>query len=236
MAGSRKRPIVAIILALVGGAAIVGGCFLAWIDVGAGISVGTTSVSGTPTGIELLLGQVALGAGIATLFFALLLLLFGRGRRLLGSLILIAGLVAAGAGGYVAASLEDRYADFVADQAAPAGQTDQVRASVSSLFEASSLHADPGIGLYLVIGGGVAALVAGLAGVFGRRKAKLQAEPAEAEPTREADEAERELAEPPIARDTPGAPSDAEEEPEPPEPTEPSEVPKSSTIGDDWHF
>jgi hypothetical protein len=210
MAGSRRRPIVAITLALVGGAAIVAGCFLAWIDVGASVSVGTTSISGTPKGTELLLGQVSLGAGIATLVFALLLLLLGRGRRLLGSLILIAGLAAVAAAGYVAASFEDRYAEFTADQAAAAGQTAEVRASVSNLFESSALQADAGIGLYLVIGGGIVGIVAGLAGLFGRRKhVEGDAEPTEPESMKEVDEADLDArAQPATEGITPSSPTE----------------------------
>jgi hypothetical protein len=43
------------------------------------VSVGSVSVTGTPKGTELLLGQVALGAGVAVVVLGLLFLMLRRG-------------------------------------------------------------------------------------------------------------------------------------------------------------
>ena len=158
------------LLALIGGGAIVAGSLLTWLEVGGGVSVGSTSVTGTPKGTELLLGQVALGAGVAVVVFGLLLVAIRRARRLLGFLVILGGLAAIAAGAFVASSPQDRYIDFAVEKGAPAGQADEVRASLTNLFDVSGQEADLGIGVYIAIGGGALSVIGGLAAVFGRRK------------------------------------------------------------------
>jgi hypothetical protein len=158
------------LLALIGGGAIVAGSLLTWVEVGGGVSVGSVSVTGTPKGSELLLGQVALGAGVAVLILGLLLLVLRRARRLLGFLVILGGLAAIAAGAFVASSPQDRYIDFAVEKGAPAGQSDEVRASLTNLFVVSGQEADLGIGLYIAIGGGALSVIGGLTAVFGRRK------------------------------------------------------------------
>jgi hypothetical protein len=170
MAKNRRPSRIAPLLALLGGAVIIVGCLLTWVDAGDGVSVGKVSVAGWLRGSELRLGQAALGAGVASVVLGILLLAVRRARKVMGLLVLLAGLVAIATAAYVYRSPEDRYADFAADTAAPAGQTDQVRASLGNLFEVSNLEANPGVGLYVVIGGGGVSVVAGMAGLFGRRK------------------------------------------------------------------
>ena len=172
MTDPARRSWFAAMLTLIGGAAIVGGSLLTWLEVGGGVSVGTTSVTGTPKGTELLLGQVALGAGVAVVILGLLLLGIRRARRLLGFLVIIGGLAAIAAGAFVASSPQDRYIDFAVEKGAPAGQADEVRASLTNLFEVSGQEADLGIGLYIAIGGGVLSVIGGLTAVFGRRRRK----------------------------------------------------------------
>src|SRR5438046_7197794 len=92
------------LLALIGGAAIVAGSFLTWLKVPGGVSVETVSVTGTPKGSELLLGQVAIGAGVAVILLGLLLLVIRRARRLLGLLVIVGGLAAIAAAYFVASS------------------------------------------------------------------------------------------------------------------------------------
>jgi hypothetical protein len=176
MANDRRPSRIAPLLALLGGAVIIAGCLLTWVDAGEGVSVVKVSVTGLTRGSDLRLGQAALGAGVASVVLGVSLLIFRRARKVFGLLVLLAGLVAIATAAYVYRSPEDRYADFAADRAAPAGETDEVRASLSNLFEVSNLEANPGVGLYVVIGGGAVSVVAGLAGLFGRRK---HAEPAD---------------------------------------------------------
>jgi hypothetical protein len=123
-------------------------------------------------GSELLLGQIALGAGVAVVILGLLLLVLRRARKLLGFLVIVGGLAAIAAGVFVASSPQDRYIDFAVEKGAPAGQADEVRASLTNLFVVSGQEADLGIGLYIAIGGGALSVIGGLTAVFGRRKPK----------------------------------------------------------------
>jgi hypothetical protein len=180
---SRRRPIVPAMLAVIGGAAIVAGSLLTWLNVPGGVSVGAVAVTGTPRGTELLFGKVVLGTGIAVVVFGLLLLAIHRIRRLLGLLVVVGGILAVATGAYVAFTPTDRYVDFAAAEAAPNGQLSEVTASLTRLFEASNLQADPEIGLYAVMGGGLLAAIGGLVAFFVRRASKpVEDEPAVSEP------------------------------------------------------
>src|SRR5438093_3764081 len=154
MTDRARRSSFPALLALIGGGAIVAGSLLTWLKVGGGVSVETVSVTGTPKGSELLLGRAALGAGVAVVILGLLLLAIRRARKLLGLLVVLGGLVAIATAISVASSPRDRYIDFAVEKGAPAGQSDQVRASLVNLFEVSGQQTDRGVGLYVVIGGG----------------------------------------------------------------------------------
>jgi hypothetical protein len=91
------------------------------------------------------------------------------GRRLLGVLLLVGGILAIAIGAYIASTPTDIYVDFAAAKAAADGQLDEAKGSLTRLFEASNLQADQGIGLYVVIGGGLLSAVGGLDALFGRR-------------------------------------------------------------------
>jgi hypothetical protein len=172
MTGRARRSWFPGLLALIGGGAIVAGSLLTWLDVGGGVSVGNVSVTATPKGSELLLGQAALGAGVAVAILGLLLLVIRSGQKLLGFLVIVGGLVAIGTAAFVVSSARDRYIDFAVEKGAPAGQSDEVRASLANLFEVSGQEADLGVGLYVVIGGGVLSVLGGLTAVFVRRKSR----------------------------------------------------------------
>jgi hypothetical protein len=166
---SRKWPVVPATLAMVGGATIVAGCLLTWLDVTGGVSVGSVVVTGTPQGTDLLFGKVVLGTGIAELVFGFLLLAIRRARRLLGILLVVGGILAIATGVYVAFSPTDTYVDFAAAKAAPDGQLDEVTSSLTRLFEASDLRAHPGVGLYIVMAGGFVSVLGGVTALLGRR-------------------------------------------------------------------
>jgi hypothetical protein len=194
------------LLALIGGLATVAGSLLTWLKVGGGVSVQTASVTGTPKGSELLLGQAALGAGAVVIILGLLLLAIWRARRPLGFLMIVGGIVAIAAAYSVASSPSDRYIDFAVGKGAPAAQSDAVRASLANLFEVSGQEVDRGVGLYVVIGGGALSVVGGLSALLGRRKPKPVEEAAELpEPDRLAKEWLAARAEEAAARSAPAS-------------------------------
>ncbi len=183
--GSRRSKFPGL-LALIGGGAIVAGTLLTWLNVGGGVSVETVSVTGTPKGSELLLGQVALGAGVAVAIPGLLLLAIRRARRLLGFFVVVGGIIAIAIAAFVASSPRDRFIDFATRKGAPADKYDEVRASLANLFEVSGQETDLGVGLYVVGAGGIVSVVGGLAAFLGRRKPRPSEEaPEPSEPERE---------------------------------------------------
>jgi hypothetical protein len=216
------------LLALIGGGVIVAGSFLTWLKVPGGVSVETVSVTRTPKGSELLLGQVALGAGAAVILLGLLLSAIRRARRLLGLLVIIGGAVAITVAYSATSSPRDRYIDFAVQKGAPAGHSDEVRASLANLFEASGQEVDVGVGLYVVIGGGALSVVGGLGALLGRRKAKPVEEAADLpEPDRLAKEwlaaREQEAEARSAAFEEPPKPELVSQPAGPPPPTEPKE-------------
>jgi Tryptophan-associated transmembrane protein (Trp_oprn_chp) len=172
MSRSGKRPVIATMLALLGGAAVITGSLLTWIDAGQGVTVGTQAVTGTPKGIELQLGQVALGAGVAALVLAVLLSVAPRAGRVWGALLLLASAAAITAGLVSASQPQQRYAAYAARQASGStSSTSEIEASLNRLFEVSSLQAKPGVGVYVAVGGGGALALAGLYALFRRKRA-----------------------------------------------------------------
>jgi hypothetical protein len=218
MARSRKRAVIAIVLALLGGAAIIIGALLTWIDVGQGVSVGTRSVTGTPKGTEFLLGQVALGAGIAAVVFALLLLVAPRAGRVWGALLLVSAVAAIAPSVYAYSQPQKEYVDYAITQGAPKGSsTSDIETSLNRLFEISNLEAKPGLGAYAAFGGGVAVALAGLFALFQRRRSS----------TRSVDRDEAQPAVMSPLADQPKAPGEARELPRVSDPQEgrPSDSP-----------
>jgi hypothetical protein len=155
------RMLVGAILAIVGGALLAIGSFLAWAEV----SGGGTSV--TAQGIDDSYGYFTLAAG----GFALVVgIVMARGaRRELAVLAVLAGLVGGGVGLYEALTIKDSVLDAAAEQLAPSFElsTDQVRAALDQAIETGQLSLSIGIGLYAVIAGGVVALVGGIVGLGG---------------------------------------------------------------------
>ncbi len=170
MTDRARRSWVPGLLALIGGGAIVAGTLLTWLKIGGGVSVETVSVTGTPKGSELLLGQVALGVGVAVAILGLLLLAIRRARRLLGFFVVVGGIIAIAIAAFVASSPRDRFIDFATQKGASADKYDEVRASLANLFEVSGQETDLGVGLYVVGAGGIVSVVGGLAAFLGRRK------------------------------------------------------------------
>jgi hypothetical protein len=109
-AGSRRTPIGPV-LAIVGGALLVVGSFLAWAEVsGGGVAVSAKGIDGSDGWVTVIAGAVALAVGIAAM----------RGpRRALAILALLAGLAGGGLGVYDALTAQDSVLDAAAEEIAP---------------------------------------------------------------------------------------------------------------------
>ena len=158
--GSTRAPVGAI-LAMVGGVLLAVGSFLAWAEVsGGGTSVTAKGVDGSDGYITLAAGAVALLVGIA---------MTRQARRTLAVLVILAGIVGGGIGLYDALTAKDSVLDAAAEELAPTfgASAEEVRAALDQAIDAGQLSVSISIGLYVVIAGGVVALIGGIVGLRG---------------------------------------------------------------------
>ena len=158
--GSTRAPVGAI-LAIVGGALLAIGSFLAWAEVsGEGTSVTAKGIDGSDGYITLAAGAVALLVGIA---------MTRRTKRMLAVLVILAGIVGGGIGLYDALTAKDSVLDAAAEELAPTFgvSAEEVRAVLDQAIDAGQLSVSISVGLYVVIAGGLVALVGGILGLRG---------------------------------------------------------------------
>ena len=167
---ARIAPRIGIGLAVIGGAAVIGGCFLPWYSVRSGVTVGTRVFTGEPIGRDTMYGSVALIAGGLVVLTSLLAFI-GRLRKVLAAVIIAAAL---GAGATTIVAISDPkkgYIDFVAEKAASRkSSAREIQFSLESLFKVSNLRAETGEGAWAVVGGAGLAALGGIAVVVGRRR------------------------------------------------------------------
>jgi uncharacterized membrane protein (TIGR02234 family) len=170
------RAPIAMILGIVGGALMALGSFLAWAEVsGGGTTVTAKGVDGSDGYITLVAGLVAIVAGIV----------MARGtKRVLAVLVILAGIVGSGIGLYDAVTAKDSVLDAAAEELAPTfgASAEQVRTALDQAIDAGQLSVAISIGLYLVIAGGVVALVGGILGLRGSGEPAVAGETAEPAP------------------------------------------------------
>jgi hypothetical protein len=156
------RVSVGAISASIGGALLAVGSFLAWAEVsGGGTSVTAKGVDGSDGYITLAAGAVALLVGIA--------MMTRQARRMLAVLVVLAGIVGGGIGLYDALTAKDSVLDAAAEELASSfgASAEQVRVALDQAIDAGQLNVSISIGLYVVIAGGVVALIGGIFGLRG---------------------------------------------------------------------
>jgi hypothetical protein len=167
-----KRPApVAPILMLVGGALAAVGSFLSWAN------VTVSDVSATAKGTDGSDGYITLVCGVVLVVVGLVS--FRGGRRALGVLALLAGLVAGAVGVYDAVTAQDSVLDAVAEQVAPqvGASVSAVRAILQQSADAGDLNIQLQAGLYLVIAGGALGLIGGIVAVATAGRAEMRSAP-----------------------------------------------------------
>ncbi|HJS27732.1 MAG TPA: hypothetical protein VJ913_11475 [Actinomycetota bacterium] len=153
--GTATTPVGAI-LAIAGGALLGIGSFLAWAEVsGGGTSVSAKGIDGTD-------GYITLGAGVVALLVGVVLL--RQAKRALAILAIVAGLVGGGVAVYDALTAKDSVLDSAAEELAPTvgASPEQVRVLLDEAIDAGQLSIGLSIGIYVVIAGGVLALLGGI--------------------------------------------------------------------------
>jgi hypothetical protein len=159
--GARSTPIGPV-LAIAGGGLLAIGSFLSWATVsGAGTEVSAKGVDGSDGYVTLAAGLVALVCGLIAMKGA---------KRALAVLTIIAGLAGAGLGLYDALTAKDSVLDAAAEEVAAqvGATTEEVRALLDAAIDAGELGISISFGLYIVIGGGVLAIVGGVMQMSGK--------------------------------------------------------------------
>jgi hypothetical protein len=156
---------------IVGGALAAIGSFLSWA------SVTVSDVSATAKGTDGSDGYITLVCGIVLIVVGVVS--FRGGRRALGVLALLAGLIAGAVGIYDAATAKNSVLDAVAEQVAP-----QVGASVSAVRAILQRSADAGDldiklepGLFIVIAGGALGLIGGVIAIATAKRNEMRSAP-----------------------------------------------------------
>jgi len=90
-------------------------------------------------------------------------------KRVLAVLLILAGIVGGGIGVYDALTAKDSVLDAAAEELAPTfgASAEQVRTALDQAIDAGQLSVTISIGLYVVIAGGVEAVVGGILGLRG---------------------------------------------------------------------
>jgi len=112
-------------------------------------------------------GYITLGAGLVAIVVGIVM---ARGtKRVLAVLVILAGIVGGGIGLYDALTAKDSVLDAAAEELAPSFgvSADQVRTALDQAIDAGQLSVSISIGLYVVIAGGVVAVVGGILGLRG---------------------------------------------------------------------
>jgi hypothetical protein len=160
------------LLSLVGGAAILVGSFLVWIELSTpGIGFQGGRVGGTTKALDLTLGIVAMIGGGLVILGALLWTARRSVGRFFGTIVLLGAIGAAAVGVYVLLTLQSRFIDAgVREAASPDLPAEKIESLLTRLFNGGTIDVSPGIGLWVVLGGAALALLAGIVGLMRRRE------------------------------------------------------------------
>lgn len=166
---SSPRAFLAGILVIVGGAMLVVGSFLTWAE------LSSVDASLVAQGVEDSRGYTTLAVGIVSLLVGFVMIRSRSRSRMLAILAVAAGLLGAGVAVYEALTTKAAVLNAAAEELAPSlGATAaQVREVFEQLIDAGQLSVSVGIGLYVVMGGGIVALLGGFAGLKGPDSAPM---------------------------------------------------------------
>ncbi len=203
--GASVRP--GVMLALVGGLLAAVGSPLPWLkaSVNAAALGGGGLQSKTANGFDGD-GWITLVAGLIVVAVAGVMWMRKGSGRSLSALVMLGGLVAGGTGLYDMLTAKSTIVDELVSKAAPGSglPVDQVRALINSWFDKGIIKISPEFGIFVVIAGGVLALIGGL------MLLATKAEPATA------------TSSPPVTSSPPAPTMPVTLEPSPPAPTMPA--------------
>ncbi len=156
---SRSAPTAAAALALIGGALALIGSFLSWAEASAqGFSASAQGIDGWEGKATIFGGILILVAGIQAFASG------GAVRSRLKTTAILGGAVAAGVAIYTAATAKDQVVDGAAGEIAKelGIGIEAARSAVNQAIDAGVLKITLDFGIFVVIGGGILGIVAGL--------------------------------------------------------------------------
>lgn len=172
-------------LAVVGGVLVVLGALLTWVEVPQGpIGFEGGRVDDSAAGVDMAYGVVALVAGVVAVLGALAYL-SGRVARPASLVVLLAGAVALGVVVLCASSLDARFVDAnAAEAASPEFPRDKAERLLDGLLANGTISTRAAPGLFVAGAGAALALLAGAIGslVGGVRRRSLSGRPGPAPP------------------------------------------------------
>jgi hypothetical protein len=159
----KRRLSIAAIAAFLAGAGVVAGSLLPWVKGPSSVvAFQGGTVEGSPEGLKTVYGVVALAGGALVALSAFIWLIRRHGSRLISLVVLIGGAASATVAGFYLATLESRYIDFAVDQASsPTLPAAKIRDLLARAFKADIYKIDAGVGLYVVLGLAVVAVLIG---------------------------------------------------------------------------
>lgn len=173
--GSRGFGGVAAALSVaVGGGVAVVGSFLPWTTNPSGVlGIEGGSIPTSFRASEFPLGIAALSAAALVAFVGLLWLATPRVIALASSLAVLGSIVILASAGIVLSTLEDRFVEIAAETSAnPSTTTAEILDFLPRFLVANDVTIEPGVGLYLALGGGLLSLLGGIVGIVRSRRGR----------------------------------------------------------------
>jgi hypothetical protein len=156
-------------LALLAGAAVVIACLVPWVTASKAAFIGDSALARSYAGTQTLYGLIALVAGIFIAALGLFLLL-GAIRGVVTAFLILSAVVTGGVAGFAVSDPQAVFVDAVSRElASPEMPKDRIETVVQGLVDAAGLEVAAGWGVYMAMGGAVAALLAGLLALRKRR-------------------------------------------------------------------
>lgn len=167
-----SKSVLVPLAAILGGIAAGVGSFFPWLRSSAGrIGIAGGAVPEEVLGYDLSIGIVALAAAAVAVVAALIWLAIVRGLPVIAVVLLLTGVLIAGAAAYTWVTAEERFVDFAAAEAANQETTAaELRDLLPRFFAANDVSVEPDLGLYLTLGGGTLVFLCGIAAIVTSRR------------------------------------------------------------------
>jgi hypothetical protein len=163
---------IATLAAVVGGGIVAVGCFLSWLINPSGVTgIEGGSIPNEFAAYDFLIGSATLVAAGAIVVLAMLWLASPRITGIASPLIVVGAIVILASSGFVYFTANERFVDIAASASANRQSTSaDIRDFFPRFLASNDIAIEPGVGLYLTLGGGLLALLGGIMGIVRARR------------------------------------------------------------------